>query len=572
MAGALKNLDAPHLEGLIGVSGKITRYVSAMSTQYNPVFVAVNFARDFQAVALNLASTPLKGKQKEVATHAVDALRGIMVDLRAHRSGKQATSKWAGLYEEMQLEGGTTGYREMFANPKERTVEQIEKVLDPDWWAKRPWGKVISVGGLLKAPEQWFASVPGQWTMGLLSDMNEAAENAMRLAVYKTAIDHGISKQRAASLAKNISVNFNRKGRIGAQMNAAYAFFNAAVQGTARMKETLWDSPRGRQIVAGGVLLGVAQALALAAAGLGDDDPPDFVRERSLIIPLGNKRFVTIPMPLGFHVLPNIGRIPTELMLRGFKKPGKAVTDLVGVFMEAFNPIGSAGVSLQSFAPTPLDPLVALAENKDWTGKPIAREDFNHNKPTPGHTRAKDTASGWGKAISEGINFLTGGSEYRPGIISPTPDQIDYLTGQVTGGVGREALKAWQSVESVFTGEELPTYKIPLAGRFYGKAEGKAHEASAFYENLRDINEAHAEIDGRRKDGKPYVDYLRSHPEARLHGMATQAERQLGYLRRQKRKMIERDAPKADIKRIEERMTVVMKRLNDRVRTINGEQ
>ena len=60
---------------------------------------------------------------------------------------------------------------------------------------------------------------------------------------------------------------------------------------------------------------------------------------------------------------------------------------------------------------------------------------------------------------------------------SEQPDHdVDYLFGQGFGGVGRETLKLTSSIESLFTGEELPSYKIPLAGRFYGKASGKAAE------------------------------------------------------------------------------------------------
>ena len=44
---------------------------------------------------------------------------------------------------------------------------------------------------------------------------------------------------------------------------------------------------------------------------------------------------------------------------------------------DTFNPIGNAGMSLQTIAPTVIDPLAALSENKDWTGKPIKRMTFN---------------------------------------------------------------------------------------------------------------------------------------------------------------------------------------------------
>jgi hypothetical protein len=67
---------------------------------------------------------------------------------------------------------------------------------------------------------------------GLLSDYNTTMENAIRLAAYKVGLDKGMSKEQAASLAKNLTVNFNKKGQISNQMGAWYAFFNAAVQGT----------------------------------------------------------------------------------------------------------------------------------------------------------------------------------------------------------------------------------------------------------------------------------------------------------------------------------------------------
>jgi hypothetical protein len=55
-------------------------------------------------------------------------------------------------------------------------------------------------------------------------------ENAIRLAAYKVGLDKGMSKEQAASLAKNLTVNFNKKGQISNQMGAWYAFFNAAVR------------------------------------------------------------------------------------------------------------------------------------------------------------------------------------------------------------------------------------------------------------------------------------------------------------------------------------------------------
>lgn len=564
MAASLKNLDQDQISEVLSAASGITRYFASINTQYNPIFGVINLTRDVQGAMLNLSSTPLAGKQKAVLGHTLSALRGIYADIRDHRKGKTPSSQWAQLWEEFQKEGGQTGYRDMFKNAKDR-AEALEQGLNPDWWQTTKWGKVLTVGGALNLPEKVLADKAIKPMFEWLTDYNETMENSVRLAAYKVAKESGMSNQQAASLAKNLTVNFNRKGEIGRQVGSLYAFFNASVQGTARLAETL-KGPAGKRIVMGGILLGAMQAMMLAMAGMDDDEPPEFVRDRAIIIPTGDGKYISIPMPLGFNVLPNFGRIMTEFVLSGFKEPQKRIVHLLDVVADSFNPIGNAGISMQTIAPTVLDPMAALAENKDWTGKPIARNDFNSLNPTPGFTRAKDTASVLSKAIAEGMNWMTGGTDYKPGAFSPSPDQIDYLIGQLTGGVGREYLKAEQTVTSLFSGEELPTHKIPLVGRFYGDTTGQSSQGSAFYSNLKEINSHEAEINGRRKNREDVAGYIRDNPESRLVIMANHAEREVGKLRKQKRMLIENDASPERIKLIEQRITATMKRLNDRVR------
>lgn len=550
MATALKNLDAHDMGEVLGLAAKVTRYFASINTQYNPVFGIVNLTRDTQGALFNLSSTPLAGKQVPVLQNTISALRGIYIDERAARKGEQPKSAWAELWDEFQREGGQTGYRDMFRTSKDR-AEDIEREL-----------KRITEG---KAKQ--FGRAVFDW----LSDYNQAMENAVRLAAYKVGKENGMTNQRAASLAKNLTVNFNRRGSYGTQVGALYAFFNASVQGTARLAETL-KGPAGKKIITGGLLLGSMQALLLAAMGFDDDEPPDFVRERNLIIPIGGKKYITIPMPLGLHILPNLGRIPTEFALTGFREPHKRISELVNVFTDAFNPVGNAGLSLQTIAPTIIDPVAALAENKDWTGKPIARKDFSALNPTPGHTRSKDTASEFSKAVSIGLNWLSGGTNYKPGLFSPTPDQIDYLIGQVAGGLGREAMKIEQTITSSFTGEELPTYKIPVLSRFYGSSEGQAAQGGAFYDNLREINQHEAEIKGRRKAGEPLGDYIRENPETRLIQYANKVERQVSTLRRRRRELIQKNATPDQVRALDARITHLMRSFNDRVRSLREKE
>jgi hypothetical protein len=553
MVMALKNLDADSLGRAMGMAATITRYFAAINTQYNPVFGAFNFLRDMQGAAIQVSNTPLAGKRAEILAGAFPALKGIYTSLRADTKGKTAPmGQWAKLWDEFQQEGGQTGFRDQFSRSDER-AEALQSELNQ-----------IKEGKAKKAGRAIF-----NW----LSDYNDAMENALRLSAYKAGLDKGLSKQEAASVAKNLTVNFNRKGQIGVQANALYAFFNAAVQGTARLIQTLGTVENGKfrltkvgkTLLGGGFLLGSLQAVALAAAGFDDDEPPQFIRERNFIIPTGNGKYITFPMPLGWNVIPNTSRIITEFVLSGGKDPAKRVADMTSAFLDMFNPIGNAGWSAQTIAPTIADPLVALTENKDWTGKPIAREDFSNLDPTPGYTRAKETASWFSKNLSEFMNFASGGTKYQPGVFSPTPDQIDYLIGVATGGVGRELLKLEQTVTGAVTGEEVPTFKIPLAGRFFGDTKAAASEANKFYTNLKELNQHENEIKGRRENKGDAAGYIRDNPESRLVKTANRIERNVQELRKKRRDLVEKGASKEAVKQVETQITVQMKRLNDMV-------
>lgn len=559
MAEAIKNQDATDLGWLLQQAAKVTRYFSMINTQLNPIFGIVNFIRDVQGAALNLSSTPLAGKQAQVAKHLFPALRAVYRQERGKGAANEQNAEYIKLWNELQDVGGATGYRALYQTAEDR-VKALEAELKKD-----------DAGNARKVFDA---------TLDWLSDYNEAMENSTRVAVYKVALEQGMTKERAASVAKNITVNFNRKGRMGSQIGAGYAFFNAAVQGTTRLAQTV-SGPAGRKIIAGGLAVGMLNTLmgmAVMGAGEGEDDDewskiPDFVKERNLIIPIGRQDYVTIPMPLGFHALPNLGRLATELALMPDKTAGKQAGKALGAMLDAFNPLGGGGDPGQTIMPTVLDPAWALAANKDWTGKPIYREDMNKLDPTPGHTRAKESASAFSKKATEIINAATGGNEYRPGAWSWTPDQIDYIIGQLTGGIGREIMKAEQTITSTVTGDELPSYKVPLAGRLYGNTRGPANQSAAFYDNARELNEVENEIQGRAKAGEDIGEFMEREPLSKLVGAGNAAERQIAALRKQRRLVIQQggDDSKAQAEEINAQIGEVMGGLNREVSRIRRE-
>jgi hypothetical protein len=553
-ATALKNLDAQDLGTTLGMIAKVTRWMASVNTQYNPIFGPYNFLRDIQAGALQLSTTELAGQQKEIAKLVIPSMGAIYSSLRKRRKGETVDSDMAKLWKEFQSEGGQTGFRDNFSRTQDRTealLNEMEKITE----------------GKAKAG----ARAVFDW----LSDYNDSLENAVRLSAYKVAKEKfkkdGFSdseaKQKAASLAKNLTVNFNRKGDVATQMGALYAFFNASMQGSARMVETL-KGPMGKKIMAGGLLLGSMQALLLAAAGFDDEEPPEFIRSKNILIPTGDGNYVAFPMPLGFHVIPGISRILTEWAMSGFDDTARRVTDLTGLFLDAFNPVGNAGWSVQTITPTILDPLVALGENKDFTGKPISKEDMFSLNPTPGYSRAREGANFLTTALAEFLNAASGGDKDRQGVISPTPEQIEYLIGQATGGVGRELVKLTTTIDKTITGEDLPPYKIPLYGRFVGETKSAAAESNKFYKNMKELNELNNVVTGRRERKEPLGDFLKENPEARLLPLANKTFKDVQELRKRRKALLERDAPKESIQAVEKLITRRMQVLNERVKAM----
>jgi hypothetical protein len=246
----------------------------------------------------------------------------------------------------------------------------------------------------------------------------------------------------------------------------------------------------------------------------------------------------------------------------GENTSGKVVS-LLDALMDMFNPIGNAGMSFQTIAPTLLDPLAALFENKSWTGQSIAREDFSALNPTPGFTRSRDSANAISQEVARLLNYMSGGSEDRKGFISPTADQLEYLVGQLTGGVGRELLKAGKTVESAITGEELPSYSVPLVGRFHGNVNEMAAVSSAFYRNLTELNIQKEEIKTIRDNKGDLQAYLAENPEARLAQMATTQYNQIKNLRKLRQEALEK-GDKDRAKTLEEAIKKRMINLNER--------
>lgn len=552
MAESLKNLDADQLGWALGTMGQVTRWISSINTQYNPVFGAWNMARDVGGAAFNLSTTEIAGHEKEVLKGTLPAMVAIWNSLRGKPASSPEQQKIMDDFDKMRLAGGTTGYAQQFSQGRDK-ANVVEKEF-----------KRLNQGNVKKTAQALF-----NW----LSDYNDAMENAVRLSAFRVAQKEGLSEDKSASIAKELTVNFNRKGASAPTLQALYSFINASIQGTRRLAQTL-RGPMGKKIIAGGITLGVIQALALALNGYDDGDPPEFLKDKNFIIPIPfmGENYLIAPMPPGLNIFPGIGRILTEAvlietgLLKSNKKMGDKAVSIMSLILDSFNPLG-AGSLAQQLTPTAFDPLMAtFVANRDAFGRPIAKED-RPGAPTPGYERSRPTATAISQGLAEFMNWASSpsGTKHTKGFLSPTADQIDYLAGQYFGGVGREVIKAGAAATNVATGEETPAYRVPIIGKLYGETQTPAAISSKFYDNISQMAEYEHEIKMRQKNKENTSEYLKDNPEARLWQRANNVERQVSKLNKAKADALEKDK-KDEAKRLDEQKTKIMKQFNEAVK------
>ncbi len=534
-----------------------SRWTVAMATGYNPMFMPFNSARDIQAAMINAKDGGVPGwswsDSRQIATQFPGAYMGINNRLNEEFAALHSNTgaapeapqgSWGWWMDQAQRSGGMTGVMEHIAEPDTaRTMlrrlygSDVESQFLPaneaaDWLTR-------AQGGLLKIGDSFYrfgegetsGNAAGAWASkqiaARIARWNSASEAATRTIVFKKAtekyMEQGHSEADAMTLAagisKNISTNFNRRGNASTALNQLFPFFNAAVQGSARMAEALFEkktytvtkdgkvmadqkttlTPFGKKVMGSLASLGSLQAALLFAAGFDDEEPPQSVKDRSFIIPLGDKDYLAIPMPHGFNTLINFGREMTQAMgsaaTGDFKKAQGHVGNATLGQVSAFNPFGGQGNWQMAISPALTDPAVALYMNENVFGRQIAREDMNQRDKTPGFSRTKEGGTTTGRQIAEFLNTISGGNEDQPGAISPTGDQVDYLVGEVGGGLTREAIKAGQvavaGAKDVMgvPREELPVSRIPLIGRIYGEAKGAVGVRARAFEVSGELNQ-----------------------------------------------------------------------------------
>lgn len=591
---AMKNMGPETGNVVIQTLARVNRFLSSVNTTLNPEFLVSNFVRDMQTAVMNLKAEQGRDDGKlngrDIAMKTVRdsgiAMKAVYASLRNKSlSGKGA--EWQKTWKEFVEDGAKTG-----------------------------WFRMEDLNGQMKEMDRLVALAKGGWQgqgiqawhsfFKLVEDGNNAVENALRLSAYKHARDAGLSRAQAASLAKNMTVNFNRRGEQGVLLNSLYMFANASIQGTANMMRSLahlnGEGPLLQRLRWKN--LNMAQKVALAATGAGyliaslnragagqDDDGvnwydkvPDYVKEHNLVIMkslFGGKpgEYWSIPLPYGYNMFFLLGGT-AEGVIRGDLKATRAAGNIVGGLLGAFNPLGSedsktlTGTLLKNATPTIFRPAMDQAMNENFMGTQIYRENFPGGTPKPESTLGRRSTPEAYKVFADWLNRTSGGSQYRSGAVDINPDIMKYWIDYVSGGMGRFAGKTIDAAAKSYNGTDIPSQQIPFLGKISGQVL-PYDDQQKMYDRIDELRQYDAELKTLRgADRTAFLNKYRG--QISMNGIIHQTQHQLKNLRKQRDEIYSDPTLSAReqsqrVKAVELRMKAVTDRFNREYREKVGD-
>jgi hypothetical protein len=477
--------------------GRYTALMRNTLTRYNPAFGFTNAVKDlgFGAVSA-LSDLGPKGTALFFKNYANPVQSGQM-------------------FEEFRAAGATTGGWHI------RDQQEMQKELQRlvEWEG----------GSSIKST----AYSMGKATLDALEFIGQYSETQARFAAYKAARQLNKSPAEAASIAKNLTTNFNRKGEWGSAMNTMYLFFNAGVQGSVKTLKNL-RSPYVVAAMAG--LSGLAAGLAFMGAGVGGDDDdgeaywdkiPQFEKERNLILMLPpgegmmvkgeskvgkNGRYFKLPIQYGINVFSTLGYQIADLARytldhsRGVS-PAKAATNMVSVTFGSFNPFGGgfdpskpAEVAL-AVSPSIVDLGVQALMGVNSFGTPVAPRKYDDIKPDA-ENFGPGMAGTWEQRLARWLSESTGGDRAVGGAIDVSPGSIRNIVRNLTGGTGDFLTSVFVNIPSKMWSPEgeVGPRDVPVLKAFYGEVD-EVTDSKLFYERKAEVLEAAKQAANQQKLG-----------------------------------------------------------------------
>lgn len=493
LAQAMNNTRAHRVREI--QSGKLDRAaawlgrkMAAAYTSLSPLFIPSNYFRD---LTMTLASTAIRedAKYNYLLRKNLATSWNLGFMLRDYQKGKlrdkvsngNATPKEKMFYDFM-MNGGETGFVSSL------DVEDLKKKFKND----------------LKDLDRWKANPVkvGHTIMDIIEFMNRMIEDSNRFAVYMTSIQYGRSIDEAVNDAKDVTLNFNRKGtgEYGWQtIRNLYLFINPAVQSLQTLGALAKHHPFKFTAVtaswiASGVLVPIVNAALMSLFG-GDDDKDKYWqfskwdRRNNFImwVPTTNE-FVKIPLAQEFRAFYGLGDMIASKMMGGElaeESWSQYAEDLLGqvVDMLPLDPTGYDGNIAVSLMPNPIRPIFELAFNVDFTGKPLFK-DTEYNKYDPNFTKAYVGTPDWLVRASRMMNSI--GNDYPdvqqnkwdalgdPRFSINNPAVVDHVLSSYLGGaytMGSQILGLL--TKSLNEPKDIKVADIPLFSKFVSNPDDR---------------------------------------------------------------------------------------------------
>lgn len=451
---ALTNASSKDFQKLISYLdiGKIpqaTRLMSNLSTTYNPVWAGLNYMKDAQSAIHNILAEQdrvdgrLAGKEiaKDVWSDLTswDNFKKIARITFDKEATTEEEREMFSLFQQAKEDGALTGW--VVNEPVLEKINQIQEAIDR---------------AQAKGPKKlWYETKEGTAeVLQALQDFNSVFENITRFSVYKNALKAGLTREEAASMSREVTVDFNTRGELGPLISSLYSFANAAIQGNARLMRSLGGSTasggrtRAQKLALG--LVGIGSLQSVLGHALSDDDEdgksfydkiPQYIKDRYIIVPhpwTGGETYTKIPLPYGISIFHNMGANVADFAT-GHASPTDMAVRTLSSFANNFSPISVSFESplgfFNSFAPTPIKPVTSALINEDTFGNTIYNKPFREGEAVSNVPRFK-TAEVYKEAVKL-INEGTGGQGAVKGDVDIPAEVLPYLMQQYTGGAGR---------------------------------------------------------------------------------------------------------------------------------------
>jgi hypothetical protein len=573
---AILSVNASEADNLIRKFSMVNRFLSMMNTSLNPEFVVGNFSRDLQTAIYNIVGeqTMEGGKIKDVKRITRRVLKDVIPSMGVVYKGMRRYNMKDGT-----LRGNITGISETDYLDFREFMESGAKA---DWFYTRPAEEQAqTIQNMVDMANGTFTGnfrKGYEGVMNFVEDANGSVENAVRFAAFKAArdellnsgVDRAEAVATASTLAKNLTVNFNRKGMQGDLLNALYLFYNASVQGTMNFARGLnvFDpgSSRTKQAMVAS-MIGFGALMAARGEEESEENPdsgrsyyseiPDYIKERNIVImaepseapkkganniyldkngkEYANKAqyYYTIPLPYGYNVF-HVAGVKLFEMKNDTISVEKASGDLLSAFLGSFSPIGFFPL------PTITQPFWELAKNENYFGSPIYKENFPTGVQSPASQLAMSSTRTPFKNAAKILNSLTGGNEYESGYMDVSPDALEHIAEFALGGAGTFGLRSMNAFEKWLAGEELESREVPFLRRVMGEPDRNIAVAD-YYDRKVKLEQKEAAIQGLR--GADRIKYREQNQDyVTMFGVLNSIERKLRKIRQMESQLRSRAA------------------------------